>query len=162
MSLHLQSYDYKYHIESKVTSNIILCAYTRSHAHAHIRTCERHCCPGLMVVHLERTNTSASLRMASTLILPSCYDKIFTTKHIYYIVEIDFLQKCLAISILFLNFAPNISSVVFSCTMVLIVCLHLSLLSTGGFFYTLSPVPPPYPRLCNRSPRWEFNHPFFA
>ena len=80
-------------------------------------------------------------------VLPVCHDKILTTKHIYYIVEIDFLQKCLAISILFLNFAPNISSVVFSCTMVLIVCLHLSLLSTGGFFYTLSPVPP-YPR-CN-------------
>ena len=91
-----------------------------------------------------------------------CHDKILTTKHIYYIVEIDFLQKCLAISILFLNFAPNISSVVFSCTMVLIVCLHLSLLSTGGFSYTLSPVPHPPIPLCNGTPGvpGEFNHPF--
>ena len=73
-----------------------------------------------------------------------------------------FLQNCLAIPILFLIFAPDISSVVFSCTMVLIVCLHLSLLSTGGFFYTLSPVPHPPIPLCNGTPGvpGEFNHPF--
>lgn len=45
-----------------------------------------------MVVHHEGITPSASLEMASTLILPPCYDKIFTTKHIYNIAEKDFLQ----------------------------------------------------------------------
>lgn len=79
---------------------------------------------------------------------------------IYYIREERFLTKAFGNTNFFLNFAPDIGSVVFSCTMVLIVCFHLSLLSTGGFSYTLSPVPP-IP-LCYGTPGvpGEFNHPF--
>lgn len=77
-SLNLQAYHNKYHIESKVTSIFMImfmCAYT----HIHVRR-SAICSPGMMVDHLEGTNTSANLLMASTSFLSPYYDKIFTAE----------------------------------------------------------------------------------